>query len=70
MPGADVGDPDAQDLCDVCLSDDLRMHCDGSVAWCSCSCGWPSYAGGFSYDRYWPRVVLVTATTDDGEPVL
>ena len=32
------GDPDEQDLCNGCLAD---LHCDGTVSWCNCTCGWP-----------------------------
>lgn len=95
------GDPDAQDLCNYCLAD---THCDGTVSWCNCTCGWgdderdddddePGYWGDDApgsltravrnqglipyrtethdyCDWYRPDVPKITATTDDGEPVL
>jgi hypothetical protein len=81
MSGIDEeGDPDFQDLCNYCLAD---QHCDGTVSWCNCTCGWGDDERDddgdgdeyeFDYDGfaapYRPPVIEVTATTDDGEPVL
>jgi hypothetical protein len=89
------GDPDVQDLCNYCLAD---AHCDGTVSWCNCTCGWgdgerdddePGSLTGAVRQQglipyctqtprdyvsyvgwYRPEIAWVTATTQDGEPVL
>jgi hypothetical protein len=97
---SEEGDPDAQDLCNYCLA---GTHCDGTVSWCNCTCGWgdderdddadepdccwdddaprtltrtvqqqglvPCRTDNY-YDWYRPEIARITATTDEGEPVL